>query len=106
MEPMSPRLMSAMTNSPFSLVADGALQHLHPLPAQVLVVGRLGLDRRDNVAQRVDQAHVELPDGLHGPLQPHAVLLVGGPADVLGHVVDAGVQPGDGGVLHGSDSVL
>ena len=87
-------------------IADGALQHLHPLPAQVLIVGTLGLDGGHHVAQRVDQPHVELPDGLAGSLQPHPVLGKSGLSDVLGHILDAGVQPGHGGVLLGNDLLL
>ena len=87
-------------------VPDGALQHLHALPAQILVVGGLGLDGGDDVTQRVDEAHIELVNGLGGPLQPHAVLLESGLADVFGDILDAGVQPGDGGVFHGADLIL
>ena len=87
-------------------VADGALQQLHPPPAQVLIVGRLGLYRRDHVAQGVDEPHVELPDGLAAPPQVQAVLLIAGPADVLGHILNAGVQPGHGGVLGFNDLLL
>ena len=70
------------------------------------VVGRLGLHRRDDVAQGVDQARVELVDGLGGPLQPHAVLLKSGPADVFGNILNPGVQPGYGGVFHGAYLIL
>ena len=85
---------------------NGALQHLHPLPAQILVVGALRLDGGHNVAQGVDQPSVELVNGLAGPLQARAVLLEGGAADVLGHILDACIQPGHRGVLHGADLVL
>ena len=40
-------------------IADGFLQHGHAAPAQALIVGGLGLDRRDHVAQGVDQSLVE-----------------------------------------------
>ena len=87
-------------------IADGALQHLHALPAQILVIGGLGLHGGDDVAQGVHQPHIELIDGLAGPLQAHAVLGIGGLADVLGHILDAGIQSGHGGVLHGADLLL
>ena len=87
-------------------IADGALQHLHPPPAQIFIVGGLWLHCGDDVAQGVDQPHVELIDGLTGSLQPGAVLREGGLADVLGHIVDPGVQPGHCRVLHGPDLVL
>ena len=58
------------------------------------------------VAQGVHQTHVELIDGLAGPLQTHAILLIGGLADILGHILDAGVQSGHRGVLHGADLLL
>ena len=87
-------------------IADGALQQLHPPPAQILIVGRLGLYRRNHTAQGVDEPHVELPDGLAGPPQVQAVLLIAGLSDVLGHILDAGIQPGHGGVLGFNDLIL
>ena len=90
----------------FPGVFYGTLQHLHPPPAQVFVIGRLGLDRGDDIAQRVNQAYVEPPDSLRRALQSHAVLLKGGFADVLGHILDPGVQSRHGGVFHGADLIL
>ena len=80
-------------------VGDGLCEGLHTLPAVHLIVGGLGLNRGDHIAQGVDEALVELEQRVRRTLQGLAVLLVTGAADVLRDVAELGVQASHSGVL-------
>ena len=87
-------------------VADGLFQRGHTVPAQALIIGGLWLDGGYNIAQGVDEALVELENGVGGPLQGLAELFIGRFADVLRHILGLGVQPHHCGVFHTDNFLL
>ena len=87
----------------FLRIGDGLRQGLHPVPAVQLIISRLGLHRRDNVADGVDQRSVILQHCLRRPLQRigklPGILL----PDKLRHIGIGGIQPHHGGVFGSPD---
>ena len=79
-------------------VVDGFLERHRAVGAKQLVIRRLRLDRGHDVAQCVDQPAVEGDDALRRCAQRFAVQHHMAHGNVLGDVLEAGVQPGNGRV--------
>ena len=84
-------------------VADGLFIDLHARRAVHFIIRHLHLDRRNDVAKRVDQAHVVGVNGLRRVLKGMNARRQHVPNEALRQIFDAGIQPRDGRVLEFGD---
>ena len=77
-------------------VVDGLFERHRAVGAEQLIICSLRLDRRDDVAQRVDQTAVERNNALGCCAQGLAVQHHVAPRNMLRNVFETGVQTGYG----------
>ena len=84
-------------------VADGALHRLDAVVAVHFIICSLQFHRRNNIAERVDQQHIELIDRLCGSLEGLAVFIEMALAEILRHIVELRVKTCNGRIFHRGD---
>ena len=77
----------------FLRIADGFVQRAHTLPTIHFIVSRLGLDRRDNPAQRVNQALVVCENRSRRTLERLAVRRIRFLFEIGRNIIQLGIQP-------------